>query len=281
MVRPLFALLGVLVIIAGWLTFVAYEVNWDPARAVHSTALTAEQAGLRGLAAQAGLWAVELHRRELQNHDREAPAGRARLEHIIEIRMWVARLLLQGGSVEAAEAVAADALRADFTNKAAFALLQEIRLAGTDRDTARRTLILSLLEQEHPDVLVVLGKAFLGEGSLDDAQACFDRALHISPEHSRAHLGTARVAVARDDRSGAMQALAKAAQNPVDTYTASEIRQLSDRITLAPRQPWEAAWQWLSGYYPALCVAAGYLVFVFSPLWLAPLHRRREVACKC
>jgi tetratricopeptide (TPR) repeat protein len=276
MVRPLYAALGALALLLGWLGLVAYQAQWQSAAAVRSLADSAERCHLVGIAARGYLLVADLRRRELRTCDeRSADNTRRRLiAEIVQLRTAAARVLLDAGYGEAAEAVALAAARADYADVPARALLLETRLGSPRGNAAQRELMLLLLQDESPPVLYVLGKALSRGGYREDAAGYLHRALRLDPSHFPTYIALAELALAQQDRAGALDWLDQAAP---------ATRSGSDRQTLVrlrseaePRYqalPALAALWWREHWASAL-VGMGYLLFLLLPHWPLPTLRR-------
>lgn len=277
MVRPVYAVLGAVVLVLGWLALVAYQARWEPAAAVESLADSAERCRLVGIAAKGYLLAADLRRQELERLGRRSgdETSRRLIAQIVTLRTKAARVLLDSGYREAAEAVALQVARADYGDLQARALLLETRLGSPAGSTARRELMLMLLKGEHPQVLYVLGKALAAGPHAKEAAGYLQRALELDPSHFPTYVALCELALAENDRGSALHWLERAAtvaNGRAQRELLVRLRGIAD-----PRyQPLPVlAGLWWCEHWVGVATALGYLVFVFSPLWLAPLFGRR------
>lgn len=275
MVRPVYAVLGAVVLLVGWLGLVGYEAQWEPAATVESLADSAERWRLVGIAARGYLLAASIRRQELEGHGREAgdETSRKLIAGIVRLRTKAARVLLDNGYRAAAEAVAAEAARADYADLQARALLLETRLGSPAGSTAQRELMLLLLQGEHPQVLYVLGKALAAGPDTKEAAGFLHRALELDPAHFPTYVVLCRLALADNDRALALSWLDKMSA----AASGSAERELLVRLraTADPRyQPLPALLAlWWREHWVSAVVGVAYLLFVVSPLWLSPLFR--------
>lgn len=276
MVRPLYAVLGAIAMLLLWLGLVVYESGGDAAGTAMSLADSAARASLPGLAARGYLLAADLERQRLEQCGvaRDSAAGQALIRRIIATRMAAARLLLQKGYVDAAEAIALQGARADFDDVQARALLLEVRLRGQQPQAARRELMLQLLRQEHPQLLCLLGNSFAREGKTDDAAACFERALKLAPDHVRSLLALAQLRA----RAGQAQAAAELVDQAGRAATTADERAVVEAARTATTPTVASthtrASHWCTERWPSLAAAAMYLLFLLSPLLLGSLRGR-------
>lgn len=277
MVRPIYAVVGAVVLLLGWLALVSYQARGEPAAAVESLADSAERCRLVGIAARGYLLAADLRRQELDRHGRHAgdETSRRLMAQIVTLRTKAARTLLDHGYRAAAEAVALQAARADYGDLQARALLLETRLGTPAGSTAKRELMLLLLQGEHPQVLYVLGKALLGGPDPQEAAGYLQRALELDPSHFPTYAALCQLALATNDRVSALYWLDRA----VTIARGSWERELLVRLRAAadPRyQPLPSLLGlWWREHWVSVVIALSYLVFVFCPLWLVHLYRRR------
>jgi tetratricopeptide (TPR) repeat protein len=265
MMRPGFAVLGAAVLVVVWCGLIAVQTNGDVAAALASLGDSAQRARLPGLAAKAYLMASVQERRRLQSLDRTSPAAEALVQRIITRRLAAARTLLDAGQVAAAERVALEGARADYGDVQARALLLEIRLRGRDPEAARRELMLTVLQGEHPQLLALLGRAFADLNRPADAESFYRRALTRDPAHVASLLGMAQVAAARGDANAVTQWLgqaAAAAERPDEKRAVARLRPLAgSRWTRATA----AVAAFGSEHCGSLLFALAYLAFLFSP----------------
>lgn len=271
MVRPLYAIFGALVILLVWLGLVLYEANGDTAATAISLADSAARASLPGLAARGYLLAADVERQRLGSSGiaRDSAAGQALIRRIIDTRMAAARLLLQKGYVEAAEAIALQGAQADFDDIQARALLLEVRLRGDHPEEARRELMLRLVREQPPQLLYLLGNSFARENKQDDAAACFERALKLAPDHAPSLLALAQIR-AREGQQTAAMALENQAQQAAatrDKPTAMEVANEPVAHTLSAADLGVS--HWCSRRWPSLALAGVYLLFLISPSLLS------------
>lgn len=274
--RPLWAVLGALLLLLVWLGLIVYQANGDVPMALAALGHSAARARLPGLAAKCYLTASVHERRALAGLDREGPRAKALVERIIAHRMAAAQTLLRAGQIAAAERVALEGARADYDDVPARALLLEIRLRGPDADAARRELMVMVLRQEHPQLLHLLGKSFLDRRQYADAESFFRRALSHDPSHVPSLLGMAEVAASRYDRREINAWLDKAvaaAELPAEQRQIRELR-------VASPEPWQRLAQDLTALgrdrWGTLLFGAAYLLFLFSPGLYALCRRGQD-----
>jgi tetratricopeptide (TPR) repeat protein len=77
-------------------------------------------------------------------------------------------------------------------------------------DEARRRLTRALAKSEDAELMSRLGRIHFLQGSLDDAQRCFQQAAEWDPHDSTPHLSLAKLALQRQDRETALQHLSQA-----------------------------------------------------------------------
>jgi tetratricopeptide (TPR) repeat protein len=77
-------------------------------------------------------------------------------------------------------------------------------------DDARRHLTKALTKTQDPSLLNRLGMTYFLQGSLDDAERCFRRAVDQAPSDHAAHLNLAKVAIQRRNREEALDQLKQA-----------------------------------------------------------------------
>lgn len=266
MMRPGFAVLGAVVLVVVWCGLIAVQTNGDLAAALASVGDSAQRARLPGLAAKAHLMASVQERQRLQTLDRKSPAAEALVQRIIARRLAAARTLLDAGQVAAAERVALEGARADYGDVQARALLLEIRLRGRDPEAARRELMLTVLQNEHPQLLALLGQAFADLNRPADAESFYRRALSRDPTHVASLLGMAQVAAARGEAAAVTQWLgqaAAAAERPDEKRAVARLRPLAG-------SPWNRAMvavqAFASNHGGSLLFGLAYLAFLFSPV---------------
>ena len=275
MMRPLWAVLGALFLLVVWLGLIAYQTSGDVPAALTALGDSAARGRLPGLAAKCYLKASVLERQQLAVLDRDSAAAQVLVERIISHRMAAAQTLLRAGQVAAAERVALEGARADYDDVPARALLLEVRLQGPDADAARRELMVMVLQQEHPQLLHLLGKAFLDRRQYADAESFFRRALSHDASHVPSLLGMAEVAASRYDRHEINAWLDKAmaaAELPAEQRQIRELR-------VASPEPWQRLAQDVTAlgrdHWGTLLFAAAYLLFLFSPGLYALCRRGR------
>lgn len=276
MVRPLYAILGALIILVGWLGLVALRSRGEAAAMAMSLADSAARAALPGCAARGYLLAADLERQRLLASDvaRDSAAGQALVRRIIAARMAAARVLLEAGYVEAAEAIALQGAQADFDDVQARALLLEVRLRGGRPEAARRELMRQLVKREDPGLLCLLGNSFLRSGHAAEAEACLQRALKLQPHHVRSLLALAALERAQGHTRDATALREQAGQAAV---TADERAAVADAEAPASGDVAAAAarmGEWGAERWPSLAVVCVYLLFLASPAVFGPLWRR-------
>jgi hypothetical protein len=279
MVRPVWALLGGGLLLVGWLVWVAYEAHWSPAETASSLADSAARCRLPGLSARGHLLAADLLRRELhaEGLDRQSAASRRLVREVAAERMAAARILLEEGYPGAAEAVALEAARADFTDIEARALLLETRLQGPGREAARRELMLLLLEREHPRVLHVLGKALSSLSDNRDAASYLRRAQQLDPRYFPVYPALAGLALAQHDRNAALSWLrqgAALARTGAEREATIQLQMRADPGFTAAQVALARVELWWQEHSVSALVVLGYLGFLLSPWWSGPLRRR-------
>jgi tetratricopeptide (TPR) repeat protein len=279
MVRPVSAFLGGVLLLVGWLVWVAHEAHWRPAEIASSLADSAARCRLPGLSARGHLLAAELLRRELHagRLDRASAAGRSLVREIAAERLAAARILLDEGYPGAAEAVALEAARADFTDVAARALLLETRLQGPQADVARRELMLLLLEGENPRVLYVLGKALSSLDDSRDAASYLRRAQQLDPRYFPVYAALADLALSQHDRNAALSWLRQAAalaRTGAEHAAVIQLRTQADPEFTSPQVALAQVRLWWQEHGLGALAALGYLGFLLSPWWSGPLRRR-------
>jgi len=278
MIRPVFAVLGVLVLCLLWLGLIAYQNSGDGAASLAALGDSAQRAHLPGLAAKCYLLAAVQERRRLQPLARESVAAQVLVGRLIAHRMAAARTLLNAGYAEAAERVALEGARANYDDLQARALLLEIRLQGRDPDAARRELMLAVLKDEHPQLLYLLGMAFARERREADAESFYRRALARDAGHLPSLLGMAQLAAARGDRPALgdwLRQAAAVAERP------DEKRALA-RITPPAADPWQRVWEGIGltfrESYGLFLSALAYLVLLLIPGLYGLLRRLGAVS---
>ena len=276
MIHPRFAVLGALLLLLGWLGATAWEAKGDLPTMALSLSDSAAGCNLPGLAARGYLLAAQIERKRLYaaGFDRNSPDGKRLLAEIITTRLAAARLLLQAGYLPAAEAIALEGAQADYANPDARALLLEIRLRGPAAESARRDLMLLLLKQPQPQLLSLLGSTFARQGLRDDARACFERGLALSPDHVPTLLALADLDAAEAKRAAAATLVQKAvavASSPQDKRLA-----LAAQAQLCPDagRRWLLVRAWWQFHQVSLLLGLAYALFLLSPAWLG-LRRRR------
>lgn len=276
MVRPLWAVVGALVLLLGWLALVGYGAAWDPAATVQSLSDSAVRCRLPGIAARGYLLATEWRRAQLQARGpaREDAASQRLVQEIIALRLAAARTLLEAGYPAAAEQVALAAARADYNDVSARALLLETRLEGTQAQAARRELMLLVLAGEHPRVLYALGKALSRSPDTQEAEGYLRAAQRLDPQFVPAYLLLARLALARQDRATALQWLALAGQVALTRGDREAV--LRVRAEADPRFRAQVALLrlWWEAHWGSVIALSAYLLFLLTPAWLAPVWRR-------
>ena len=274
MMRPLFALLGALAILLGWLGVIAVQTNGDPPAMVLSLADSAERCHLPWLAARGYLLAAQWERARLNagGSDRDSAAGRALVQRIIATRMAAARLLLQEGYTQAAEQIALEGARADFDDLQARALLLEVRLRGERAEEARRELMALLLKQETPQLLCLLGSSFAREGNKEDAAGCYERALQLDGEHVPTLVAQAELQTG----AGAANLLKKAAGAAATADERELVAAAQRRLAAGDTAVAEAASQWWLAHHISLLLVLAYVLFLASPGLRGLLRGRGE-----
>lgn len=278
-VRPLWAIVGLLLLLLLWLGLVLAQDHGDVPSALTTLARSAERSGLPGLAAQCHLLAADCYRRRLGSMDHRKPEAEPLLHAIARSRMAAARQLMHAGNTAGAERIALEGARANFDDVEARILLLETRLQGTQTDSARRELMLLLLREEHPQALYLLGKSFEAERRLDDAESFFRRALQIDPRHLACILGLSEIQIARRDRPGALALLGQTEALSLTAKEKREVARVRQQADPSLTSRFEMPLYWFSQHYGSVVFGLIYVFFLFTPLWLS-LLRDRTQACR-
>ena len=282
MMRPLFAVLGALALLVGWLAAVVVQAQGDPAAITLALGDSAQRSHLPGLAARGYLLSAAIERRRLyaSGVDRTSPAGQALIRHIIATRLAAARLLLQSGYVDAAESIALEGARADFDDLQARALLLEVRLRGDEPEAARREVMLMLLKRPHPQLLTLLGSSFARDGNSADAAACYERALQLAPAHLPALLAYAQLQADQRQPDAARALLAKAAAAATTAAERQTVADATARLSTGCTPAWAGLQAWCNLHAISLLLAAAYMLFLVSPALLALVTRQPDTPRK-
>jgi tetratricopeptide (TPR) repeat protein len=288
MVRLRYAALAALLLVAGWLIWLAYVANWHHVAFYESLGEAALSWRLMGLAAVCYTQAADLHRAQMRYSAAVGDEAGEELsrQEVVRVRMIVARILLAAERPHAALHFAQQAHRADPKSIGAAALMWRVRHATGMTAAARRELMLLGLRAPAPEVLTALGEMFVSEGRAEQAADFATRAIEKASRSAEAWLVLAR-AHARDGhheeaRRAAEKAIECAVAQPVTRVHAGQLH-----LKLHPDSS-----QWLLGdrgldYWWQLVATrvqehvsfavglAGYLMFLLSPAIASALGLRR------